>query len=201
MPRTPYVTADELREEIQSGAVASLNLEGLYDRAVRAATEAVDRWTYRRFDAAGDTATARTFKPSACGRYVLELDDIASDTDLAVATDTSDNGTFAALEAADWWAELDNVTGMVVGIRAAGRFPASSVGRRTVQITARWGWPETPEDIKRATTIWAMRLVNRRSTPTGVVGFGEFGGVKLSTIDPDVKALLGPYRRTSRMLR
>lgn len=199
MPRTPYITADELREEIQSNAVGSLANEGLYQRAVLAATEAVDKHTHRRFDRA-DAATARTFRPSACGTFVLDLDDIADDTDLDVAVDTSDNGTFAALDGSAWWGELDDITGMVVAIRTGGRFPSSTMGRRTIQVTARWGWPEIPEAIKRATAIWATRLVNRRNVVNGIVGFGEFGGVKLSTIDPDVKTLLGPYRRTSRML-
>ncbi len=199
----PYVTADELREEIQSGAVGSLALEGLYGRAVLAASVAVDSYTFRTFTSVDDDtdATARTFKTTPCLTVVDELDDIADATDLAVATDGNDGGTYSLVDPSTYVLELDNQTGMVTGIRSIGLFPSSSYGRRTVQVAARWGWPATPQPIIAATMIWAMRLVNRRVTPTGVVGFGEFGGVKLSTIDPDVKALLAPYRRTSRLLR
>lgn len=198
---TPYVTAEELREEIQSNTVPSMNLEGLYDRAVKAASKAVDAYCYRTFEQASDTATARTYHASRDGAEVDELDDLASTTDLAVAVDTAASGTFTALAEADFVAITDNRSGMVLEIRSAtSSFPYSAV-RRTVRVTGRFGWPETPEDVKRATMLWAIRLVNRRSTPTGVVGFGEFGGVRLSTIDPDVRALLAPYRRRGRLLR
>lgn len=198
---TPYITADELREEIQSGTVPSMNLQGLYDRAVKAASKAVDAYCYRTFEEASDTATTRTYWATRDGREVDELDDIASTDDLAVGVDTAAVGTFTALAEADYVAVVDNVSGMVREIRStSSSFPYSAV-RPTLQVTAKFGWPETPEDVKRAAMLWAIRLVNRRSTPTGVVGFGEFGGVRLSTIDPDVRALLAPYRRRGRLLR
>lgn len=194
-----YVTAEEIREEIQSNTVPSMNLDGLYRRAGEAASKAVDSYTGRTFTVP-EAATTRTYRAMRDGLEVDDLDDIAKVDDLALAVDSSFSGSYSTLDAADWVADVDNLTGMVRSLRAVSRFPYHSV-RRTVQVTAWFGWPDTPPDVKRAAMLWAIRLVNRRSSPTGVVGFGEFGGVRLSTIDPDVKALLAPYRRRGRLLR
>ena len=145
----PYVTAQELREEIQSNTVPSMNLEGLYERAVRAASKAVDAYCYRTFEQASDTATARTYQASRDGAEVDELDDLASTTDLAVAVDTAASGTFTALAEADFVAITDNRSGMVLEIRsAASSFPYSAV-RRTVQVTGRFGWFPGALDARR----------------------------------------------------
>lgn len=196
----PYVTAEELAAEIESNVVSTLAHTQLYEDAVNAVSAAIDRYCFRQFTEAS-TAAARTYWPTRCLRLVDELDDIADTDDLAIAVDTSDAGTYTALSASDYVVETDNLTGMVTAIRSTGTFPTSAYGRKTVRVTARFGWPATPADVKRAAMIWAIRLVNRRSTPTGIVGFGEYGGVKLSTVDPDVRALLGPYRRRARLLR
>jgi hypothetical protein len=38
-------------------------------------------------------------------------------------------------------------------------------------------------------------VFKRADSPLGVAGFGEFGVVRVTQLDPDVKALLEPYRR------
>lgn len=197
----PYVTGEELAAEIQSNVVSTVAFQGRYDDVVEAVSDAIDNYCFRTFTVASSTATTRTFKPTRCLTEVDELDDIASTSGLAVAVDSSDNGTFTALDADDWYAETDNRTGMVTAIRSTGLFPTTSLRRRTVQVTAKWGWPATPDPVKRAAMIWAIRLVNRSETPTGVMGFAEFGGVRLTTVDPDVKSLLAPYRLRARLLR
>lgn len=195
-----YVTADEIREEIQSNTVPSMNLDGLYRRAGEAASNAVDNYCERTFTVPA-AATTRTYRASRDGRYVDDLDDIAKVDDFALALDRTASGIYTAAEATDYVLDVDNRSGMVRAIFCgSSSFPYHSV-RRTVEVTAWFGWPDTPADVKRAAMLWAIRLVNRRSTPTGVVGFGEFGGVRLSTIDPDVRALLAPYRRRGRQLR
>jgi len=197
----PYVTGAEIKAELQSSVVASSELDDLYDAVADTVTTAVDRWCFRSF-AVPTEATARTYRPTRDLAEVDELDDIASTSGLVVKTDTAGDGTYATtLAATDYVAELDNLTGMVTVIRSAGLFPYSTVRPRSIQVTARYGWPATPDPVKRAAMIWALRLVNRRSSPTGVMGFGEFGGIRLSTIDPDVRTLLAPYRLRGRLLR
>jgi hypothetical protein len=195
-----YVTVEEIRDEHQSGVVTSGSLDGIYAAVADAVSEAIDEHCFRSFTVP-TSATARTYHPTRDLCMVDELDDIANTTSLAVAVDLADSGTYSALSASDWFAEVDNRSGRVLGIRSTSTFPWSVQGRRTLQVTARYGWPATPDPVKRAAIIWALRLVNRRQTPSGIQGFGEFGGVRLSTMDPDVRALLSPFRRRARLLR
>lgn len=52
------------------------------------------------------------------------------------------------------------------------------------------------EDIKRACLIQATRLLRRSEAPFGTVGGGEMGAepVTIPKLDPDVQALVDPYR-------
>lgn len=192
-----YITADDIRNNVQSGAVETSAHDGMYSDIADAVSEAIDEYCFRTFTVPS-SATARTFKPTRDLLEVDELDDIANATNLAVAIDTQESGSYTATT--DFVCDT-NRDGMVTAIRSTGTFPRSRIRPKTVQVTARWGWPATPAPVERAALIWAIRLVNRRSTPTGVVGFGEFGGVRLTTIDPDVKSLLAPYRRRELLLR
>lgn len=49
-------------------------------------------------------------------------------------------------------------------------------------------------DVVMAGMIGAARLYARRSTPTGLASFGEFGASDILRLDPDVTRLLGTGR-------
>jgi hypothetical protein len=61
-------------------------------------------------------------------------------------------------------------------------------------ITGTWGWPAIPAAVKQACLIQVSRVFKRAESPLGVAGFGEFGVVRINQLDPDVRALLAPYR-------
>lgn len=63
------------------------------------------------------------------------------------------------------------------------------------QITAKWGWPSVPDEIKAATLLVAARLFRRKDSPEGIRGSNDLGFVRLSRQDPDYDALIGPYVR------
>jgi len=63
-----------------------------------------------------------------------------------------------------------------------------------VSITGVWGWPAVPAAVKQACRLQVARVFKRADSPLGVAGFGEFGVVRVTQLDPDVKALLAPYR-------
>ena len=193
-----YITGQEIKAELQTGMVSTSEFDDLYDTLAATVSTSIDRYCFRTFEVPTE-ATARTYRPVRTLCEVDELDDIADTTDLAVSLDSSDSGTYTVSTA--WYAETDNRTGMVTAIRSTGLFPSSCIRPRTIQVTAWFGWPATPDPVKRAALLWALRLVNRRQTPAGVMGFGEFGGIRLGTIDPDVKSLLAPYRLRARLLR
>ena len=65
-----YITADQIRNELQSGAVESSAFDGIYSDVADAVSEAIDEYCFRTFTVPS-SATARTFKPT---RDLLEVD-------------------------------------------------------------------------------------------------------------------------------
>jgi hypothetical protein len=64
-----------------------------------------------------------------------------------------------------------------------------------VQIAGVWGFATIPTAIKQATIILSMRQFKRYDSPTGVMGFGDLGVMRVGAVDPDISALLMPFRR------
>jgi hypothetical protein len=53
-----------------------------------------------------------------------------------------------------------------------------------------------PDQVREAAVIQAGRLHRRADSPFGVVGSDQYGTTLLrATVDPDVRAMLGPFRR------
>ena len=63
-----------------------------------------------------------------------------------------------------------------------------------VRVTAVWGWPAVPEPVVQATLLQASRLYRRKDSPEGVAGSAEWGLIRVPGLDPDVRALVEPYR-------
>lgn len=193
----PYASDAELAEYLRMDAAAQAEAAPQLTLAVNAATRWINAYTHRDFNLA-TTATARYYDTARDGSVLV--DDIGHAT-ITIATDTAQDGTYATtwvsgdvqatpLGAID---EGEPVTRLVaVGSNA---FPPRS-SRRTglVKVTARWGWPSVPSDIKLACLIQASRLLKRRDSPEGVLGGNDFGIVRVSASDRDVAALLAPYR-------
>lgn len=49
-----------------------------------------------------------------------------------------------------------------------------------------------PENVREATRMLTSRLFRRRLSPEGVAGFGDFGAVRVSRVDPDIERLIAP---------
>jgi hypothetical protein len=168
----------------------------LLELAVESASRLVDSYTQRYFYNAG-TAT-RLFVPQ--DSYVTELDDLITLTTL----ETSDGDNFGTTWAAKDY-QLEPLNGVVDGLTS---HPATRVravddflfnvldGEATVRVAGVWGWSAVPTAIKQATVIQAARIFKRNDSPTGIVGFGEMGAVRVGAqLDPDVKHLIEPYRK------
>lgn len=194
----PYATSAELAEYLRMDAAAEVEAGPQLTLAVNAATRWINAHTHRDFNLA-TTATARYFDASRDGSVLV--DDIGHAT-ITIATDTAQDGTYATT-----WASSD-VQATPLGAIDEGEpitrlvavgsnvFPPQRGARRVglVRITARWGWPSVPSDIKLACLIQASRLLKRRDSPEGVLGGNDFGIVRVSASDRDVAALLEPYR-------
>jgi hypothetical protein len=189
----PYCEVADVRAQL-TDTQSQLD-EALIERAISATSRAIDRYTGRRFwqDAAPVARVYDVVDPCA-----IDVDDISTDTGLVVKVDSGD-GTFSTtLSAADYqlrplnadadggafsWRQIAAVTT---------RFPISR-SRPTVQVTARFGWSEIPDEVTEAAILKAVSLFKRKDAPFGVAGFAEFGAVRITRQDPDVVTLLAPF--------
>jgi hypothetical protein len=196
---TDYITRAQLKAHL-SIPVLDTDDDTIIDRIVASTSRAVENWCHRRTFGQDAAASTRTFHADTYGR--VYVDDIATATGLAVATDDDDDGVFEQswTVATDFVVEPSNALAdgqPATRLVAVGDlwFPAGNA-RASVSVTATFGWPAVPDEVVEATLIKAARLFGRKDTPNGVAGTGEFGVVRITNReDPDVVALLAPFRR------
>lgn len=194
-----YVELAEFKERY--GIKPDLTVkDGRINRVLTRASRSIDKHCGRRFYA-DDAATARRYRPTSSGS--VRVDDFHTTVGLVVAVDVDDGGTFGQVLTNGVDFELDPIDGVVDGesgwpfsrIEAlqSSTFPTTS-RRRSVRVTAKWGWAAVPADVSEATEIIAAELLKLGDAPLGVAGFGEFGVVRVRT-NPKAAELLGPYVR------
>jgi hypothetical protein len=195
-----YCTVDQVRAELSDDG--GQLPDALLEKAVNAASRAIDQWTGRRFWQDAEPV-ARRYRPTS--RYVAEVDDISTTTGLVVETDSALDASWSTA----WTVEDDFELGPANADAGGGayawwelaavgsnRFLVSSVSaRHTLRVTARWGWSEVPVQVTEATILRAIALFKRKETPFGVADFGEFGPVRIGRQDADVIDLLRPFQR------
>jgi hypothetical protein len=165
--------------------------DALLSNAISAASRGIDRDTGRRFWLDPDPVT-RTFDPvrrvvcDDSGDRLL-VDDIGDATGLTVESGFS--GAYSPITTFETGPDNAILRGRPV---TSLLLTAGVWGYRNtrVRVTARWGWPEVPEEIAQAAQIQAMRLYRRKDSPEGVTGSAEWGVVRLARVDPDVYALI-----------
>jgi len=191
---TLYVPLPEATAYIDTAIVGdSVEVEA----ALLTACEAVDRWCKRTFNVPTSATGPRPFTPPF-GSSLLKVHDIASTTDLVIVedgvtlaasayqlevtpgepsqvTDTGESRPYAYIRLLDDWWEVDN-------------------DRATVSITARWGWPATPESVKTAVKMLTRDYFTARRSTFGVQSFGVDGFTRRISDNPMVQSLLADYR-------
>lgn len=126
--------------------------------------------------------------------------DVEPTTDPELELETTDDGTtWVGWNSADFRREPMNAS---LDGHPTDRLVVSNVSRRlplaagAVRVTAKWGYGSTPASVEQATLLQASRLFVRRVSPFGVAGSPDMGSELrlLAALDPDVQALLRPYR-------
>jgi hypothetical protein len=193
LSRRLYCTVAELKAQM---AVTDTVDDALFEQAIRASSRAIDELCNRRFYAEA-TATARVYRADNCD--LLRVDDISSLTGLVVKTDTASTGTYGQTLTitTDFVTEPSNAIAMGEPVKAIrhvnGTFPTGGY-RPRVEVTAKWGWPVVPEQVRAACLVKAARLFRRKDSPEGIAGVSDFGVVRISRFeDPDVVMLLAPF--------
>ncbi len=163
--------------------------------AANAASRAINQWC-GRFFYKGPLAEARFYEALA---NRIETDDIVSPPAEVVIAFASTPGSYVE-SSVDLRLYPSNAPaeGRPFTHIRPGPGPQNRIKEGTqVRVTAQYGWPAVPAEVTQAALIQTMRLVNRRHSPYGIAGSPETGSELrlLAALDPDVQALLGPYRK------
>lgn len=161
---------------------------------VTIASKSVEYLTNRRFDQVTGT---RYFTPTES--WYTDIDDLVSVT--TITTDIQGDRTYSETwSATDYELEPANApsasfpyTQIAIAPKGTKAFP---VLRRGLRIVGVWGWPAVPQPVNEATILMTIRLLKRIDAPFGIVGSTELGNMQmLPARDPDIAAMLAPYRR------
>jgi len=212
---TGYCTVGEVRAQLGDDD-AKLD-QTLLERAVAVVSRAVDEFCSDGATTAGRrfwqdlTVKTRTYRCEQLDR--AWIDDISTLTGLLVKTDEDGDGVFETTWTLDSDFQIEPLNADADG-GAYAWWELSATGERGfpgwpqragLQLTARWGWSQIPEQVNQAAILKAVRLFLRKDSPDGwTSGMADFGPVRISRYeDPDVAMLLDPFvkRRPSRTLR
>jgi hypothetical protein len=193
-----YCTEDELRAWM--GDTGTILSSEVLVGAINAASRVIDDFCARRFWQ-DSGLVARDFRVRDSS--VAWIHDVGDLTGMSVATDDMGDGSFSTLwDSSDYelspYPQDDSSPHAYYRIHSFGRsFPVNDY-RRTLRVTAKWGWEAIPDQIHQACLMKANILVLRKDSPYGVAGFSEFGVVRLLRIeDPEITRLLAPFVRSS----
>ena len=190
-----YCTLSDLKTSL---AIEDIADDTALEAAILTASRMIDHYTGRFFYRDGTTAAPVVRYYTAQDWYTCNVDDFVSLSQIA----TDDN--FDQLYTTIWQSD-DYMVEPVNNPRRG--WPLSRLLAidsyifpynlpQSVKVTAVWGWPSVPAEISMATKLQASRLFIRRQSPFGIAGTPDLGTVRLSSrLDPDVEALIRPFRK------
>ena len=192
-----YCTLSDLKTSL---AIEDIQDDTALEAAILTASRMIDDYTGRFFYRDGTTAAPVTRYYTPDSWYITNLDDFVSLNQIALDDDFDQTYT-TILAASDYL--IDPVNNARRGwpytrITAIDRYIFPYAYPQSVRVQAVWGWPSVPAEISMATKLQASRLFIRRQSPFGIAGTPEIGTVRLtSRLDPDVEALIRPFRKMS----
>lgn len=198
-----YVTVTEAKTELRiTDDVDNATIAN----KITSASRSIDLFCKRQFGVLA-AAEARYYTPwydEDLRRWVCEIHDIQTTTDLVVKIDTGDDDTYeTTLSASDYILRPRNAASTLrPWTQLAIKSSASQPMRRSdsVYVEGRWGWTTVPTTIKDATLLQVNRLLFRRDAPAGVAGSPSSGSEirLLAKLDPDVEVMVKAYQRLVR---
>jgi hypothetical protein len=138
----------------------------------------INRWCHRQFGRAEDVST-RTFRADRCGVDVHDFWDLDSLVVQPIGGTAWDVSTLIAMPEDGI---MDGVPGWpysrleLYGAELATHPLVQSLTYRgtRVQVTAKWGWQDTPENVTTANLMLAVADDKAKDAPFGVAGFGDY---------------------------
>lgn len=195
-----YASQTELKARLH---ISDAQDDAIADAALAAASRAVDRHCHRRF---WQDSVAQTREYVVKDSDMAWVDDIATTAGLIIKTDTTGDYSWAETwDTDDYDLEPANADAFEAGDRTtdahawwrivavdAKTFPVHP-RRKTLQVTAKFGWSAVPDAVSEATLLKAKHLFERKDMIAGVLGFDQ-AAIRISRWeDPDVVMLLAPF--------
>lgn len=190
-----YCTLSDLKTSL---AIEDIQDDTALEAAILTASRMVDDYTGRFFYRDGTTGAPVTRYYTPNDWWICNTDDFISLNE--IATDENFDQSYTTV-----WAATDYMVEPVNNPRrgwpytrllAIGSYLFPRLYPQTVRIKAVWGWSSIPNEIQMATKLQASRLFIRRQSPFGIAGTPDLGTVRLSSrLDPDVEALIRPFRK------
>lgn len=197
-----YITQNQLKAFVGIPTSDSQD-DDILDDAINAASRQIDAFCGRQFYADGSTSARKFFTNDL---YRLRVDDISTTTGLVVKYDDDDDGTYETTVSSNDFQVLP-INGVVGGIQGNPFYIVElisdgnhewpldfSSNRPRAEITAKWGYATTPEQIRQATLMLASELFAMRNAPLGVAGIGDFGVVNIQQ-NREITRLIAPFRK------
>lgn len=187
-----------------SEGVANFTAEDtiLLQRCLDAASGLIDLYTGRTFRA---ESGATKYFTASCHDSLDLTPDLRTLTSVAI-DDDGDLSFGTSLTAGDYWLlPLQSYpdSGIYSQIRLAPRTSKAFAPGYQVKVVGDWGYVvngEPPAAVVEACLLQASRLYARRGAPLGILQSTDLGTfTRISKADPDVMALLSPYRATGRV--
>ena len=197
-----YITQNQLKAFVGIPTSDSQD-DDILDDAINAASRQIAAFCGRQFYADGSTSARKFFTNDL---YRLRVDDISTTTGLVVKYDDDDDGTYETTVSSSDFLVLP-INGVVGGIQGNPFYIVDLISdgnhewpldfsstRPRAEITAKWGYATTPEQIRQATLMLASELFAMRNAPLGVAGIGDFGVVNIQQ-NREITRLIAPFRK------
>jgi hypothetical protein len=191
----PYATLTELHAWLKIPD-SKTDRDTELTRRLKSSAADINRWCHRQFGR-DEVASARTFRPSRSG---IDVDDFWTTQDLAITpylgqtAGTPWDVSTLVLEPLN--GIVDQVPGWPYNRICSGYGGHPLVTQlfysaSTVQLTARWGWADYPDNVNTANLILAAADNKTQDTPFGVAAFGDYA-VRIRS-NPVAQEKLEPY--------
>lgn len=198
-----YVSLEDIKTRLGGNTIDGG--DPALEAEIVSACRAIDMHCKQTFTTA-TVAVARTFEPvDAYTAYI----DPCHEAPTIITTDSTGDATFAST-----WVAADYELGYFGGdwgqsisapydtIRAVGGylFPTTNLRRRSLRVTAKWGWAAPPQNVVEATRILSVDLWKRKDTAFGIAtGSIDFGPLRIGRDAlAQVVRLLDPFVRRDR---
>lgn len=190
-----YATLAEVKASL---AITDTQDDTMLEIAITSSSRMIDDYTDRFFYKTGTGQTPATYYYTAQDYWTVNIDDSVSISE--VATDDNFDQTWSTV-----WATSDYLTEPVNNpnrgwpidrLISVTRYVFPVNLPQAVRVKGIFGWSAVPSEINQACIIQSSRLFVRKQSPFGIAGTPELGTVRLtSRLDPDVEALIRPFKR------